>query len=297
MPRNSSLSSSRPSQEPDRADGTRGDSVASLEEQNVPVDPNTSIHSSILNLLGKPDVLVPSTNTNSRHAVGAELKPNIIAGIQEIMDELKKIYDDISAHALDHIHSSEIILTHGSSQTVSSFLVTAAEKRKFTVIVTEAYPNDIDASHAMADKLAKAGINVILVPDSAVFGLMSRVNKVIMSTHAVLANGGLLASAGAQMVAQAARVHATPVVVVTGVYKVSPVYPYDVESLIELADPGKVLSFSEGDLIDGVDVCNPYYDYVSPDMVDLYITNLGGHPPTFLNRIVAEQYDAQDTVL
>jgi translation initiation factor eIF-2B subunit beta len=44
--------------------------------------------------------------------------------------------------------------------------------------------------------------------------------------------------------------------------------------LVEYGDPGKVIQFQQGDLVENVDVSNPIYDYVSADLVDLYITNL-----------------------
>ena len=122
--------------------------------------------------------------------------------------------------------------------------------------------------------LTAAGVTVVLIPDAAVFALMSRVNKVILGTHVVLANGGLVAAAGAKAIAKAAQVHKTPVVVVTGVYKLSPEYPFDFDSLIEYGDAGKVFGYEEGDLVGQVDVENPLFDYVPAELVDLYITNL-----------------------
>jgi translation initiation factor eIF-2B subunit beta len=68
--------------------------------------------------------------------------------------------------------------------------------------------------------------------------------------------------------------HRTPVVVVSGVYKLSPVYPFDFEALIEYGDPSKVVGYEEADLVDKVDVENPLFDYVPAELVDLYITNL-----------------------
>lgn len=212
-------------------------------------------------------------------------------GISEIIDELGQVDDQIAAYALDHIHSNEIILTHTSSTTVQKFLLKAAAKRKFTVIHAESYPNNHEATHATVSgsafgddenlsfdsfqkPLTASGITVILIPDSAVFALMSRVNKVILGTHSVLANGGLVAAAGTRVIARAAKVHQTPVVVVSGVYKLSPVYPFDFDSLIEYGDASKVLPYEDGDLVDQIDVQNPLYDYVPAELVDLYITNL-----------------------
>jgi len=63
----------------------------------------------------------------------------------------------------------------------------------------------------MSLSLAKDGVEVTLISDAAVFAMMSRVNKVIVGTHAVLANGGLKAVSGSHTVALAARHYSVPV--------------------------------------------------------------------------------------
>ncbi|KAL4751488.1 hypothetical protein BDW72DRAFT_91870 [Aspergillus terricola var. indicus] len=245
------------------------------------------------------------------HTQNKDIRAEVLDGINEIIDELGQVDDQIAAYALDHIHSNEIILTHTSSTTVQKFLLKAAAKRKFTVIHAESYPNNHEATHATVSgaapnddeilstesfqkPLIAHGITVILIPDSAVFALMSRVNKVILGTHSVLANGGLVAAAGTRVIARAAKVHQTPCVVVSGVYKLSPVYPFDFESLIEYGDSSKIIDYEDGDLVDQIDVQNPLYDYVPAELVDLYITNLGGHAPSYLYRIVSDHYRKED---
>ncbi|KAL4946254.1 hypothetical protein BDV06DRAFT_152630 [Aspergillus oleicola] len=245
------------------------------------------------------------------HTQNKDIRAEVLDGINEIIDELGQVDDQIAAYALDHIHSNEIILTHTSSTTVQKFLLKAAAKRKFTVIHAESYPNNHEATHATVSGTATTddeilstesfqkpliahGITVILIPDSAVFALMSRVNKVILGTHSVLANGGLVAAAGTRVIARAAKVHQTPCVVVSGVYKLSPVYPFDFDSLIEYGDSSKVIPYEDGDLVDQIDVQNPLYDYVPAELVDLYITNLGGHAPSYLYRIVSDHYRKED---
>jgi translation initiation factor eIF-2B subunit beta len=223
-----------------------------------------------------------------------DLKAEIINGIEEIIDELVQSDSQIAATALEHIHSNEVILTHTSSRTVQSFLLEAARKRKFTVIIAESYPNEHEHTHstvvggvkkegqedgemsseAFHKPLTAAGITVILITDAAVFAMMSRVNKVILATHAVIANGGLVAAAGARIIAKAAHKHRTPVIVVSGIYKLSPEYPLELGGLIEYGDTGKIITYEDGDLVDKLDVDNPLYDYVPPELVDLYITNL-----------------------
>lgn len=240
-------------------------------------------------LPGSPASASPSGRAQS--SGGKDIRAEVLDGIGEIIDELGQVDDQIAGYALDHIHSNEIILTHTSSTTVQKFLLKAAAKRKFTVIHAESYPNNHEATHSTVSgasagddeplsiesfqkPLIAMGITVILIPDSAVFALMSRVNKVILGTHSVLANGGLVAAAGTRVISRAAKVHQTPVVVVIGVYKLSPVYPFDFDSLIEYGDASKVIGYEDGDLVDQIDVQNPLYDYVPAELVDLYITNL-----------------------
>ena len=144
----------------------------------------------------------------------------------------------------------------------------------------------------MASELVKAGLDVTLIPDAAIFAVMSRVNKVILGTHAVLANGGLLNLTGSRMLASAARHHHVPVVICTGLYKLAPIFPYDEEHLNSHSSPDAILPFANGiicflcvfhicgilnmwrtDMIDRIDVINPMYDYVPPEMVSMFITN------------------------
>ena len=240
-----------------------------------------------------PGSHLPLSNAALANLTAAkDLRAEIIEGIQEILEELNQADDQIAGYSLEHIHSNEIILTHTSSITVQKFLLKAAAKRKFTVIHAEAFPNDHESTHAtligrakggsddevkpetFQKSLTAAGITVILIPDSAVFALMSRVNKVILDTQIVLANGGLVAAAGARVVAKAASIHRTPVIVLSGVYKLSPVYPFDIDSLMENGNPSGVIGYGDGDLVNKVEIENPLFDYIPPELVDLYITNL-----------------------
>jgi translation initiation factor eIF-2B subunit beta len=266
------------------------------------------VQQSMFNLLSatpSPNATPPGSNSPGKSTLNAtslaqriatttkDLKAEVISGIEEIIDELEQVDDQIAAYAQEHIHSNEVILTHSSSLSVQKFLLKAAEKRKFTVIVAESYPNDHEGTHAAVTgkisqgldgedlntatflkPLSAAGITVILMTDATIFAIMSRVHKVILATHAVIANGGLIAAAGARIIAKAAKVHKTPVIVVSGVYKLSPEYPFEFESLIEYGDPGAIIGYDDGALVDNLEVDNPVYDYVPPDLVDLYITNL-----------------------
>lgn len=96
----------------------------------------------------------------------------------------------------------------------------------------------------------------------------------ILAPHTVLANGGLVASAGAHAIALAAQVHKTPVVVLSGVFKLSPIYPFMTDRLVSVGAPEKALGRMEIPPGTGSSGCNVLTDFVTPDLVDLYITNL-----------------------
>jgi len=126
----------------------------------------------------------------------------------------------------------------------------------------------------MAQSLSEAGISTFLVPDSSIYAIMSRVSKVILGAHAIIANGGMFAVTGSLLAATAAQAHSTPVVVCAGQFKITPLWNlYQDYSALDFSDPSSVLGFEEGNLVDKVDVINPYYDYVQPDLVHAYITN------------------------
>jgi translation initiation factor eIF-2B subunit beta len=124
----------------------------------------------------------------------------------------------------------------------------------------------------MARSLAEAGISTVLVPDSCVFALMSRVNKVFLGAHTILANGGVYAIAGSLLTAQAARAHSTPVVICAGQFKLAPLWNlYHEFAAVDFGDPAQI--FDDGQVPENVDVVNPYYDYVKPELIGVLITN------------------------
>ena len=206
---------------------------------------------------------------------------------------------NISKDARDHIHSGEVILTVGNSATVRNFLRSAAKHRKFITVVPESAPGF--AGHQMARALSAAGLSVLLVPDSNLYALMPRVSKVLLGARCVLANGGILAAIGAKLVAMAAREHATPVVALAGVYRVSPDWTWVGPERLASGNQGAVSEVvnyaTSARLADEAEIVNPLWDYVEPSQLDVIITNVGEHPPSYVYRLIQENYHEQDVNL
>lgn len=126
----------------------------------------------------------------------------------------------------------------------------------------------------MARSLAKSNIQTTVIPDTAVFAMMSRVNKVIIGTHTVLANGGLRAASGVHGVALAAKHYSVPVLVLSHMYKFTPIHigsHAQKEAFNTMASPANVIPYSSGPILNKVEVLNPVFDYVPPELVTLFI--------------------------
>jgi len=256
-----------------------------------------------------------------------DLKQSIMEAIQEITSELEDLHKNINDQATNHIHAGEIVLTYGSSRTVkavceglyslsesdfyhrsnrglsrrllpllphiSQFLKAAVDKKlRFTVVICEGAP--WYQGHDMAQSLAQAGIEVVCIPDSAIFAMMARVNKVILPAHAVLANGGLIAHSGCNLVALAAAQNSVPVVCLTGMFKLTPLFPHDGQDTLNdlLAPPVDYAQYHKE--ISGADIVNPVHDYIKPELINLYVTNVGSFQPSYIYRLLAEYYHSDD---
>lgn len=64
----------------------------------------------------------------------------------------------------------------------------------------------------MSMSLGKSNIQTTVIPDSSVFATMSRVNKVIIGTHTVMADGSLRAKCGTRIVSATAKHFSVPVI-------------------------------------------------------------------------------------
>ena len=231
-----------------------------------------------------------------------ELKQTVMEAVQEVLSDLEDTYKNINEQATSHIQAGDIVLTCGRSKTTELFLKAAVTKKlrrrgSFQVIVCEGGASSGGGGRAMAASLAQAGIETILIPDSAVFAVISRVNKVIIPAHAVLANGGLIASSGCNVVALAAHYNSVPVVCVTGIFKLCPIFPHEgQDTLNDLISPSAIVDFSEMKDVRlwDVDILNPVRDYIKPEYISLYATNVGSFQPSFIYRLLAEYYHSDD---
>ena len=69
--------------------------------------------------------------------------------------------------------------------------------------------------------------------------------------------------------------------------------------------PSGILPFEDADTADKVNVANPRFDYIPPELVNLYVTNFsvvpslrsGSHQPSYIYRLLNEYYCPEDYAL
>ncbi|CAH8498355.1 unnamed protein product [Schistosoma mattheei] len=267
--------------------------------------------------------------TNRLFAVGNEayetvsrndiLEP-IVSTLDDLALEVKSCLTSLGDLSLDFIHSDELIMTSGYSKAVHHFLRHAAKRgRNFKVIVCECYPDNL--GHKIAEELSKDGVDVILVPDSHVFGLMSRINKVIVSCQAVYPDGTLKARVGTYGVMLAAKSFSIPIYVCLLHHKLSPIPfkhssrstpSFSVQPTANPSDsspdwldsPSVILPPNEPKLIneglvyhqpsEGPVVWVPKWEIIPSGLVSLFLTNLGTHAPSYLYALGRELFHSAD---
>lgn len=240
------------------------------------------------------------------------IKENILEGIeQELMNELELSSRSIAQQATDYVQSDDIILTLGKSKVIESFLRHAASgsktgKRKFNVIVVELAP--FYSGREMAKSLNERGISTLIIPDSAVFAIMSRVNKVIIGTHSMMANGGIKAPAGSHSIALAAKHFSVPLIVCCPMYKLTPEYLVSHDSAAfrrfsnlhaaypEPYTPKQQPDHSASGQSEGgsVEALHSTFDYVPPELITLFVSNIGGNSPSYVYQLLNELYHKSD---
>lgn len=219
------------------------------------------------------------------------IKPMCLEGIKELKGELEDVYTNITDLAIEHIHANEVILTFGHSNSVEAVLLGAMKKRKFHVIVTNNAPSY--SGNAMAEVLSRNGIHTTLISNSSIFAVMSRVNKVVIGASSVMAKGGLIGNNGIHQLCLAAKYFSVPVVVISGLYKMTPLFPVDQDSFNNIGNPEEILPFQQGSNLD-VQTINPEYDYVPPHLVTLFITNIGTYNSNYIYRLLSDYYSPLD---
>nr|ADO28350.1 translation initiation factor eif-2b subunit alpha [Ictalurus furcatus] len=177
------------------------------------------------------------------------------------------------------------ILTHSSSRVVLKVLESAAaDKKRFTVYVTESQP-DSSGQH-MAEKLRRLSIPVTIVLDAAVGYIMEKVDLVIVGAEGVVESGGIINKIGTYQMAVCSKAHNKPFYVVAESFKFVRLYPLNQQ---DVPDRFKY----KADTLKTAEDFNqehPIIDYTPPSLITLLFTDLGVLTPSAVNDELIKLY-------
>jgi methylthioribose-1-phosphate isomerase len=217
-----------------------------------------------------------------------------------ILEAIKMSHDDITTNKLlgkfgsDLINDGEVVMTHcnaGALATVSYGTALGVIRsvmeagKKISVIATETRPV-MQGSRLTAFELVHDGIDVSLIPDTAVGYLMSNkmIDKVVVGADRILKSGHVFNKIGTYQVALLAKVHNIPF------YVAAPSSTFDMDNnkediVIEERSADEVVKIGGKRIAPvGVRIFNPAFDVTSPELIAGIITEKGViYPPYELN--------------
>ena len=221
-----------------------------------------------------------------------------------VLLEAKKMWEqDIEANrqmgafGASLFHDGDVVMTHcnaGSLATVAygtalGVIRAAREQgKRLSVIATETRPV-MQGSRLTAFELQHDGIDVSLIPDTAVGHMMARgaIKRIVVGADRVLRTGHVFNKIGTYQVATLAKRHKIPF------YVAAPLSTFDFESnpedvIIEERSVEEVIKVGKKRVAPkGVRIFNPAFDMTPPELVTGIITEKGVLKPPFEKNLKA----------
>lgn len=221
-----------------------------------------------------------------------------------VLDEALKMWEEdiqanrqMGANGARLFQDGDVVLTHcnaGSLATVAYGtalgVIRAAREsgKRLSVIATETRPV-MQGSRLTAFELQHDGVDVSLIPDTAVGHMMARgaIKRVVVGADRVLRTGHVFNKIGTYQVAIMAKKHGVPF------YVAAPLSTFDFESdpedvIIEERSVDEVVKVGKKRVAPrGVRIFNPAFDMTPPELVSGIITERGVLRPPFEKNIKA----------
>lgn len=219
----------------------------------------------------------------------AEAKTLVVRLSNEFIKYSLTATEKIGVIGSRRILSGDVLLTHCNSTAALSVIIHAHKQGKdIKVYATETRPKF--QGHITVRTLLSEGINVTLIPDSAVRYIMKKVNKVIVGADTVAANGAVVNKIGTSNIALAAHEARVRVFVAAETYKFSPATVIGELVEIEERDPREIVDEEYLKENPNVTVRNPAFDITPPEYIDAIITEEGLIPPQAAYLILIEKF-------
>jgi ribose 1,5-bisphosphate isomerase len=214
------------------------------------------------------------------------LKELVAVTADNFIEDSKNAVEKIGEIGSGRIQDGDVILTHCNSQVAISVIKAAHRQgKKIEVFATEARP--WYQGHLTVKALAKEGIPVTLIVDSAVRVFIKKIDKVIVGADSIAVNGAVVNKVGTSQLALIANEARKLFFVCAESYKFSPATVLGEIIEIEERDPSEVADPTK---FRGVKIRNPVFDVTPPEYVDLIITEKGVMPPQAALSLIKEEF-------
>jgi len=221
-----------------------------------------------------------------------------------VLSEAKKMWEEdvqanrqMGAFGASLFRDGDVVMTHcnaGSLATVAygtalGVIRAAREQgKRLSVIATETRPV-MQGSRLTAFELQHDGVDVSLIPDTAVGHMMSRgaIKRIVVGADRVLRTGHVFNKIGTYQVATLAKRHKIPF------YVAAPLSTFDFESspedvVIEERSVDEVVKVGRKRVAPkGVRIFNPAFDMTPPELITAIITEKGVLKPPFEKNLKA----------
>ncbi|EAT35313.1 AAEL012514-PA [Aedes aegypti] len=208
-----------------------------------------------------------------------------------VRDQIEKAEEAISISVQDKIYDGDVILTYGCSSLIKHILEEAKFRRKnFRVVIVDSRPRNQE--HEMLRQLVAQGIDCTCVLINAISYVMPEVTKVLLSAHALLANGCVMSRVGTAQIALVAKSYNVPVLVCCETHKFSERVQTDAFVYNEIGNPNDLIlnsgtrenrscnPLAEWESISHLTPLNLHYDVTPPELVTAVVTEVAILPCT-----------------
>jgi len=225
----------------------------------------------------------------------SEIKKSVVNVAKKMADDDVKTNMTMGKHGSKLFEENDTIMTHCNAGALATVaygtalgVIRAAKEsgKNIKVITTETRPVQ-QGSRLTAFELKHDGIDVVLIPDTAVGYTMANglVNKVIVGADRILRTGHVFNKIGTYQIATMAKQHNIPFFVA------APLSSFDLKSnpedvVIEQRKGTEVTTLGDKKTApDGIGVINPAFDMTPPELITGIITEAGVAKPSYVDSI------------
>ncbi len=229
--------------------------------------------------------------TRLRKAEGdlSDLKQVVISSAKEFIDKSLEAVKKIAEYGAKMINDGDVIITHCHSTAAVSIIIEAHKQGKRVKVYSDETRPKFQG-RITSTQLAEAGVDVTLVPDSAMRLMVRKADKVIVGADAIASNGALVNKIGTSQLALAAHEAGVVFLVAAETYKFSPTTFIGELVKIELREPTEIVSKEWLEANPGIRILNPSFDVTPPEYISAIITELGVIPPHAAVLILTESF-------